>query len=108
MFTDRIVIVQIVYSILHSIGVRAYYPAQAYEVTATESALTVHAPAKSIRNRGDTLDGPLLTLRCSSPLPDVIRISIGHFSGGATGGERAAVSTLCRKLGLGGRSPGGG
>ena len=36
-------------------GVRAYYPAQAYEVTATEAALTVHAPAKSIRNRGDTL-----------------------------------------------------
>ena len=52
-------------------GVRVYYPAQTYEVTAMEAALTVHAPVKSIRNRGDTLDGPLLTLRCSSPLPDV-------------------------------------
>ena len=69
-------------------GVRAYYPAQAYEVAAAQNALTVQAPAKAIRHRGDTLDGPLLTVRCSSPVTDVVRIGITHFAGGPAGDER--------------------
>src|SRR5579871_3641547 len=63
-------------------GVRAHYPAQAYEVEAGKDTLTVTAPTKAICHRGDTLDGPLLNLRFSSPLPDVIGVRIIHFAGG--------------------------
>ena len=40
-------------------GVRAFYPAQAYEVETTPDTLTVYAPTQPIRHRGDTL-----TARC--------------------------------------------
>ena len=45
-------------------------------------ALTAYAPTRKIENRGDTLNEPLLTVRCTSPAPDVLAISIGHFLGG--------------------------
>ena len=62
-------------------GVRGFYPAQAYEVETDADALTIYAPTKTIRHRGDTLDGPLLTIRFTSPLPDVICVLLSHFSG---------------------------
>jgi alpha-D-xyloside xylohydrolase len=62
-------------------GVRAFYPAEAYDIRTTEETLTVYAPTRLIRHRGDTLDGPLLTARFSSPLPDVIGVKWSHFEG---------------------------
>lgn len=66
-------------------GVRAFHPAQAYDIELQpESAprsLTVYAPTHPIRHRGDTLTGPLLTLRFSSPLPDIIRVQAAHYTG---------------------------
>jgi alpha-D-xyloside xylohydrolase len=62
-------------------GVRAFYPAQAYDVETGADALTIYAPTKTIRHRGDTLEGPLLTVRFASPLPDVICVRLSHFSG---------------------------
>lgn len=61
-------------------GVTAYYPAQAYEVEASEKTLTVHAPVSTVHNRGNTLQGPLITVRFSSPIPDVIRVQVSHFA----------------------------
>jgi alpha-D-xyloside xylohydrolase len=66
--------------------VHAHYPAAAYDVTAEENALVVHAPTRPIHHRGDTLQGPLLTVRVSSPLSDVVKVSIAHFTGGAERG----------------------
>ena len=63
-------------------GVRASYPAQAYDMDATDDTLTVYAPTQTINHRGDTLTGPLLTLRLSSPMPDVIRVRLTHYEGG--------------------------
>jgi alpha-D-xyloside xylohydrolase len=62
-------------------GVRAFYPAEAYDVETNHDALTVYAPTKPIRHRGDTLSGPLLTIRFSSPVADVIRVTLTHFAG---------------------------
>jgi alpha-D-xyloside xylohydrolase len=62
-------------------GVRAHYPAQAYEVNAESDALVVYAPTRKIEHRGDTLNQPLLTVRCSSPAPDVISVAVNHFAG---------------------------
>ena len=63
-------------------GVQARYPAQVHDVITEPDALTAYAPTRKIENRGDTLNEPLLTVRCSSPAPDVLAISIGHFLGG--------------------------
>ena len=44
-------------------------------------ALVVYAPTEKIRHRGDTLNRPVLTVRCSSPAPDVISVAVSHFVG---------------------------
>jgi hypothetical protein len=62
-------------------GVQARYPAQAYDVSVEADALVVFAPTEKIRHRGDTFNRPLLTVRCSSPAPDVISVAISHFVG---------------------------
>jgi alpha-D-xyloside xylohydrolase len=62
-------------------GVHAHYPAQAYDVTAEPEALVVYAPTRKIEHRGDTLNQPLLTVRCTSPAPDVISVAVNHFVG---------------------------
>ncbi|WJK36896.1 alpha-xylosidase [Solwaraspora sp. WMMA2065] len=62
-------------------GVRPLYPAQVHDVEVEPSALTVYAPTRRITGRGDTLNQPLLTVRCTSPAPDVISVQVGHFLG---------------------------
>jgi alpha-D-xyloside xylohydrolase len=67
-------------------GVTAHYAAEAYQSRVGEDSLTMLAPCHPIRHRGDTLSGPVLTVRLSSPMPDVIRVRISHFEGGADRG----------------------
>jgi alpha-D-xyloside xylohydrolase len=60
-------------------GVAAHYAAEAYEVQAHEDRLVLLATTRAIKHRGDTLQGPTLTVTLSSPLPGVIRVRIEHF-----------------------------
>ena len=62
-------------------GVSAFYPAEAHDVTVEDGALLIHAPTRPIRHRGDTLGGPLLTIRLSSPLAGSIN-AMKKFSAG--------------------------
>lgn len=62
-------------------GIKPHYAAEAYEVQDLGDALAIVAPCQSIRHRGDTLQGPVLTVRLSSPLPGVVRVRIDHFLG---------------------------
>jgi alpha-D-xyloside xylohydrolase len=62
-------------------GVRAAYPAQAYDIATSADSLTVYAPTRRIAHRGDTLAGPLLTIEFASPLADVVRVRLTHFAG---------------------------
>lgn len=43
--------------------------------------LTVYAPAKHITDRGDCLNLGMLTVRLSSPMEDVVKVSVTHFEG---------------------------
>lgn len=43
--------------------------------------LTVYAPVKHITDRGDCLNLGMLTVRLSSPMEDVIKVSVTHFEG---------------------------
>jgi len=67
-------------------GVTAHYPAEAHDAAVSGRALVFHAPVRPIRHRGDTLQGPLLTIRLDSPMTDVIRVRIEHFVGAADPG----------------------
>lgn len=69
------------YWLMHP-GVKAHYASQAYTVEATDDAIEVLATTRVIRHRGDTLQGPTLNVRLSSPMEDVICVSISHFTGG--------------------------
>jgi len=62
-------------------GVTPHYAAQVHEVQIEPDALTVYAPTKRLAHRGDTLNLPLLTVRFSSPLPNVIRVQAWHHKG---------------------------
>ena len=53
--------------------------------------LVVYAPGKHISNRGDCLNLGLLTIRLSSPMEDVIKVSVKHFEGTAYKGPFAEV-----------------
>jgi alpha-D-xyloside xylohydrolase len=62
-------------------GVLPNYAEQVHEVEATADELTVYAPTKKLRSRGDTLNLPLLTIHFSSPMENVIRVKIVHHKG---------------------------
>ena len=69
-------------------GVTAHYPAEAHDASVSGRGLVFHAPVRPIRHRGDTLQGPLLTIRLDSPMTDVIRVRIEHFTGRDEAGPR--------------------
>jgi alpha-D-xyloside xylohydrolase len=72
-------------------GVRLLSPAMAYETRVESRSITVYAPVKPIRHRGDTLNCPMLTFRFDSPAPDIIRVRIVHFAGGLERGPRFEI-----------------
>ncbi|HTP58005.1 MAG TPA: alpha-xylosidase, partial [Spirochaetia bacterium] len=73
-------------------GVRLFTPSMARDVRMDASSLTVFAPCKPIRHRGDTLNATQLTLSLSSPIPEVIRVHVCHFKGNRRRGPDFAVA----------------
>jgi alpha-D-xyloside xylohydrolase len=63
-------------------GVSALHPVHLRDIEADGDRLTAYAATKRIAHRGDTLNAPLITVTCTSPMPDVIKVSIGHHLGG--------------------------
>ena len=62
-------------------GVTALHPAHLHDVEADATTLTVFAATRRVHHRGDTLNAPVITVTCSSPMPDVIRVTVSHFLG---------------------------
>ncbi len=73
--------------------VHAGYPAQVHDIDCAPDKLTVYAPATRIRDRGDLLNGPLLTITCTSPYENVIAVRLTHFHGGAARGPAFELDT---------------
>ena len=72
-------------------GVTVWHPAEAYDVSQSADGLTIYAPTRQIEHRGHTLGGPLVTLRLSSPMPDVIAVRLSHFEGGVARGPEFEI-----------------
>lgn len=62
-------------------GVRAYFPVQLFELKVERDALIACATPRRILYRWETLDVPLITVRFSSPMENVIRVQIWHHRG---------------------------
>ncbi|SHM98270.1 alpha-xylosidase [Gracilibacillus kekensis] len=63
-------------------GYQIHFPKIVHEVEEKDGAVTLYAPCKYLNHRGNTLDGPLLTIKISAPINDVLRIQTWHFKGG--------------------------
>ena len=74
-------------------GIEANYAAQALEVERTDSEMTAFAPVKLTKNRGDMLNSPLLTVKYSSPMKNIIRIRVVHFEGTTDTGPHFEINT---------------
>jgi len=74
-------------------GVTAHYATEARSVTSENGRLVTEAPVRAIRDRGDTLQGPLLTVTLSSPMRDVIRVRIEHFAGDRARGPHIPIAS---------------
>ncbi|TVR49355.1 MAG: alpha-xylosidase [Puniceicoccaceae bacterium] len=79
---------------MHQPDVTAHYPAEVHDITREGDALVVHAPTRPIRHRGDTLQGPLLTIRLFSPCEGVIGVRIEHYTGGPETQPRIPLQNL--------------
>ena len=75
-------------------GYAVLHPAQLRDTDADGEVLTAYATTKPVRERADTLDTPLVTIRCEAPMPDVVRVTIGHFLGGTPKGPNFAVNQV--------------
>jgi alpha-D-xyloside xylohydrolase len=62
-------------------GIQALHPVHVHDVSAHPTELTVFASTRRVQRRDDTLNAPLITVGCSSPMPDVISVKISHHLG---------------------------
>ncbi|RKT19932.1 alpha-D-xyloside xylohydrolase [Streptomyces sp. 1114.5] len=72
-------------------GVTARYAAEVADVRTGEDRMTLYAPVKHVRGRGDTLNSPLLTVECWSPAEGVIGVRTTHHAGSVRGGPEFAL-----------------
>lgn len=54
--------------------------------------LYIYAPCKHISGRGDSLNTSMLTIKLSSPMEDVIKVSVVHFAGALYQGPFVTVN----------------
>nr|WP_312291455.1 alpha-xylosidase [Clostridium chromiireducens] len=62
-------------------GYQIYSPKEVYNYKIEGDILTIYAPCNNINQRGDTLKGPVITYKISSPMENVIRVRAYHFMG---------------------------
>lgn len=62
-------------------GCECFAPKQAYETQKEERVVELYAPTAHIQHRGDTLGGVGLTVRITSPMPQVLRVQVWHHRG---------------------------
>lgn len=62
-------------------GIDPVYAVEYYDSEIQGNELTVFAATKHMSKRGDTLNQPMLTITFSSPMENVIKVSVVHFKG---------------------------
>jgi alpha-D-xyloside xylohydrolase len=73
-------------------GFAVLHPAQLHDTENDGTSLTAYATVKPVATRSDTLNLPMITIRVEAPMPDVIRVTLGHFLGGVPKGPNFAIA----------------
>lgn len=76
---------------LNKDGIVRYSPQEVYSSKIEEKLLTLHAPCNRINHRGDTLGGPVITYKISSPMKNVLRIRSYHYMGTKNNGPEFEI-----------------
>ena len=66
---------------LYNKGTEIFSPAEVFSFQKEDNLLILSTPMLKIVHKGYTLTGPLLTIRISSPAPDILRIRTNHYMG---------------------------
>ncbi|WP_340401444.1 alpha-xylosidase [Paenibacillus sp. FSL H8-0079] len=74
-------------------GYQIQNPTDIRDIVQKDNSLTVYAATKYIRSKGDTLNGTLLKATYSSPMPNVIRVTLNHHKGGVKKGPVFELNT---------------
>ncbi|MEU7483705.1 alpha-xylosidase [Streptomyces sp. NPDC042319] len=74
-------------------GVDASYATEITDTRVTDDRFTLYAAVRHVRHRGDTLNAPLLTVECFSPVEGVIGVRATHHAGTADRGPHFALRT---------------
>ncbi|MEU5576578.1 alpha-xylosidase [Streptomyces huasconensis] len=74
-------------------GVRASYATEVRDVREGEGGFTAYAAVRRVRERGDTLNSPLITVDCFSPAEGVIGVRATHHAGKVARGPEFTVHT---------------
>ncbi|KAF4608780.1 hypothetical protein EYR40_001127 [Pleurotus pulmonarius] len=61
-------------------GVKPFFGLQVTRVLEEPDGYTLHVSTRPIRHRGDTLGGPVLTVKVHSPTEGVVGVNIEHFA----------------------------
>ncbi|WP_420036732.1 alpha-xylosidase [Streptomyces sp. cg28] len=62
-------------------GVRASYATEVRDLRDADDRFTAYAAVRHVRDRGDTLNQPLITLDCFSPAEGIIGVRVTHHAG---------------------------
>lgn len=62
-------------------GMACFAPQEVFEMQVTDTEVRLCTPTTKITERGDMLGGANLTIRISSPIPNVFRIRTDHYMG---------------------------
>ncbi|RCW77273.1 alpha-xylosidase [Saliterribacillus persicus] len=81
-------------------GYQIHFPKEVHEVSEADNSVTLYAPCRFINHRGDTLQGPVLTIKLSSPAEDVVRVQTWHYMGRKEAFPRFNVKSDSRKISL--------
>ena len=68
-------------------GITPLYAAEYSSHKVKDKELVLYAPGRHIADRGDCLNLGMLTIRLTSPMEDVIKVTVTHFEGIASRGH---------------------
>ncbi|MBD0384255.1 alpha-xylosidase [Paenibacillus sedimenti] len=74
-------------------GYQIISPVEVHDIYTTDRSLTLFGPPKPIVDRSGELDTPLIEVKLSSPLQDVIRVQIYHHKGKRQVGPFFTINT---------------
>lgn len=77
--------------------IKAHYPHQVYDTEISDDSLAIYCPDKQIRDRADTVDGMLMSVRFTSPMVDVICVKMEHFKGEVTSEPKFEIQDTLNK-----------